>query len=733
MTRPGSSRTAYRNLMTVAATIAAAAPVGARAAETPPLMPLPRSVAVGSVSVPLTGQFAPHWSGCGSAPLDKAERRLQADVARKTGVIGDFGPAVPLIVSCRHAASILAAMNGEGYRMTIDNVGVHVDADGPTGVLRAFATLRQLVTLKDGAPALMAATVDDTPRFAWRGIMLDVARHFITIGTIEREIDAMERMKLNVLHLHLSDDQGFRVESRRYPKLTAANPDGEFYTQEQIRALVAYAADRGILIVPEFDMPGHTAAIVRAYPEFGVRSAGAIAGQEDVALNPASPATYRFVNGLVKEMAALFPGRYFHIGGDEVSDTVWVHEPDVAALMAREHLATNAAVQGYFEQRTIAAVKAAGKTPIGWQEIADGPVPQDVVVQAWQSSNATSKVTAAGHPTIVSAGYYLDLLMPAAFHYAIDPLDPSAAGFTPAEAERIRKMNPILAKILTDALVARALPPLTPEQQHLVMGAEAALWTELTTDEMLDQRLWPRAAALAERFWSPADVRDAADMYRRLAIVQDELTVEGLDDRANATRMALRLSPGSAAPVLTLLDAVGPIRNMAHDHRILAALAGKTIVQPLNALADAAPVDSLVARAFNEKARRFAAGDRSLEPELRAQLTLWRDNDARLAAAAQGNAMLQPALPVSAQLKVLAEVGLSALDAAARTEPLSASEAKSGAALVNKTMTTETATDEPLLSFLAPRPPADIVIVIGPGVQSLLDASAKRDGEAREE
>jgi hexosaminidase len=253
-----------------------------------------------------------------------------------------------------------------------------------------------------------------------------------------------------------------------------------------------------------------------------------------------------------------------------------------------------------------------------------------------------------------------------------------------------------------------------------------ALWTEITTDEMVDQRLWPRAAALAERFWSPENVRDPADMYRRLAIVHDQLTVEGLDDRANATRMALRLSPGNAAPVLTLLDAVGPIRNMAHDHRILAALAGKKVVQPLNALADAAPADSLVAHAFNEKARRLAAGDMSAEPALRAQLALWRDNHARFTAAARDNAMLQPALPVSARLKALAEAGISALDAIDAGKTISGAELEGMQSLIDEVVAAASATDKPLFSFLAPRPPADLVIVIGSGVQSLLQAASRR-------
>jgi hexosaminidase len=686
-------------------------------------MPLPRSVTMADGGLPLTGRLDAHVSGCGAAPLATAEDRLQSDIERLTGVIDDFGASIPLTITCRHAAAAVKPMANEGYRLNVGAGGVRIDADGPTGVLRAFATLRQLVTLKSGAPELRRATIDDAPRFAWRGIMLDVARHFITIPTIERQIDAMERTKLNVLHLHLSDDQAFRVESRRYPRLTATNADCEFYTQAQIRAIVAYAAARGVLVVPEFDMPGHTAAIVRAYPKLGIAAkSGLTAGPPTLTLDPAAPATYRFVRDLVAGMAPLFSGSYFHIGGDEVSDTAWAGDSGVKALMARERLTTKAEVQGYFERRVIAAVKAAGKTPIGWQEITNAPVPRDVVVQAWQSSNATAQATAAGHPTIVSAGYYLDLLMPAAFHYAIDPLDPSAAGFTPAEAARIRKINPLLAKVLTDALIAKPLPPLTSDQRRLVMGAEAPLWGELVTDEMVDQRLWPRAAALAERFWSPAAVYDVNDMYRRLSVVQDELTVEGLDDRTNRTRMALRLSPGDVAPVLTLLDAVGPIRNMAHDHRILAALAGKTVVQPLNALADAAPVDSLVARAFNEEARRFAAGDRSVEPALRTQLTLWRDNDARFATAAKDNAMLQPALPVSAELKTLAEVGLKALDSSEDQTSFSTQDTAASRLLLNKVLATEASTDKPLLSFLVPRPPADVVIAIGPGIRTLFDA-----------
>jgi hexosaminidase len=362
-----------------------------------------------------------------------------------------------------------------------------------------------------------------------------------------------------------------------------------------------------------------------------------------------------------------------------------------------------------------------GKIMVGWEEIAAGPMPKDVVVQAWRTSNAISAATAQGRPTIVSAGYYLDLLMPAAFHYGVDPFDPVADGFTPAEAAAAQKANP-LAGAAVAPLVLKPLPPLTSEQQKLVLGAEGALWSELVSDETLDARLWPRMAALAERFWSPAAVRDPDDMYRRLAVVEDELRILGLQDTANQVRMAARLAPGDWRPVMTFLGLVGPVRNAAHNHVILAILHGQRHPPPqaLTSLADAAPVDSLVARRFEDQARRLAEGDRSLAPELSRQLEAWRDNDALFAAAARGRPGLEAALPVSADIAVLAQAGLDAVDALQAGRPMTAEALARAEAALDKAAKAEAASARPIFAFMRPQPPADLIIAITPGIRRLV-------------
>ena len=682
----------------------------------PALMPLPAATTWSPGELTLSGAFAIESSDCRDPRAGRAADRFQHDAASLTGMALAQRPGPRLSITCRPDPT------AEAYRLKVTADGVILDADGPLGVLRGLATLRQLIAVNPPGAALPFVTIDDAPRFAWRGVLIDTARHFMTLETVKRQIDAMERVKLNVLHFHLSDDQGFRVESKRYPKLQATG-DGRRYTQAEIRELVAYAADRGVRIVPEFDVPGHTRAMAQAYPQFALaplKPANALAAQ-DRALDPTREETYRFLDGLFGEMGALFPDAYFHAGGDEVSDAVWLDHPQVQAFMKAKGLSSKQALEGYFHQRVAAILKTHDKTMIGWEEVAaTGAVPKDVVIQAWQTSNATVDAVAKGHRTIVSAGYYLDLLNPASFHYALDPLDTSTAGLTPAEAEKGRKLSPIMAAILTDALVAKPLPPLTPEQEKLVLGGEAPLWAEIVTDETIDSRLWPRAAVLAERFWSPRDVRDVDDLYRRLPAIQDQLRVQGLRDQANSARMAARLAPGQSEPVLTLLDLVGPTRNMAHDHRILAMLRGQKIIQDLDGLADAAPVDSLVAHRFEARAKAFAAGDRAQAASLRADLAAWRANDARFQAVAQGRPALEQALPISADIATLAQAALAAMDAIEAGKPLAEADRAQAEAVLARVEAFDAASARPLFSFLGKQPPADLIIKIAPGVRALV-------------
>ncbi len=657
--------------------------------------------------------------------LDRAAERFQRDLARLTGVetFAAGGPA--LEITCAAAdPGALTLKAREAYRLQVSPRGVALQADGPVGVLRGLATLRQLIeTGPGGAASLPLVAIDDAPRFPWRGVMIDTARHFMSVETIKRQIDAMEQVKLNVLHLHLSDNEAFRVESRRYRRLHEVAGHGQFYTQGQIRELVAYAADRGVRVVPEFDVPGHARAMTLAYPQLASNPAGAPAAGLQV-LNPASEETYRFVERLFDEMAGLFPDAYFHIGGDEVPDDAWAGDPQVEALMKAEGLKTKAEVEARFHRRIHQALTRRGKIVVGWEEVIDtGTLPRDVVVHAWRTSNATARATALGHKTIVSAGYYLDLLNTAAFSYRLDPLDTSSAGMPPKDAEAARKLHPLVARFVTDGVIVQPMAPLTPEQEALVLGGEAPVWAELVTDEILDSRLWPRAAALAERFWSPREVRDEGDMYARLAVQQDRLRRLGLQDQATRARMASRLAPGVSEPLLVLLDLVGPARNMAHDQRVPALLLGEKFVQNFNGLADAAPVDSLVARAFVARAERVAAGDAEGRAALRGDFEVWAANHRRVTALAADHPAVREVLPVSADIAEMAAVGLAALDALEAGKPLAPDLAARAKAVLDRADAFEAASARPIFSFFGKRPPADLIIMVTPGVRRLVEAA----------
>ncbi|WP_293399742.1 family 20 glycosylhydrolase [Phenylobacterium sp.] len=698
--------------------------LGAGPAGAVSLTPLPQSVTEHEGALPVASRFAITWTGCRDPMLERAAERFQRDLGRLTGIETFAAGGPTLEISCAAAdPGALTLQAREGYRLQVAPRGVALQADGPVGVLRGLATLRQLLeTDADGAASLPLVSIDDKPRFAWRGVMIDTARHFMSVATIKRQIDAMEQVKLNVLHLHLSDNEAFRVESRRYPRLHEVAGHGQFYTQAEIRELITYAADRGVRVVPEFDVPGHARAMTLAYPELASNPTAAAAGAQ--VLSPAKEDTYRFVTRLFDEMAGLFPDAYFHIGGDEVPDDAWAGDLEVEALKTAQGLKTKAEVEAHSHRRIHQALTRRGKIVVGWEEVIDtGTLPRDIVVQAWRTSNATSRATALGHRTIVSAGSYLDLLNTAAFHYGFDPLDTSTAGMSPADAEAARKLHPLVGRFVTDGVIVQPMAPLTPQQEALVIGGEAPIWAELISDEMLDNRLWPRAAALAERFWSPKDVRDVPDMYLRLAVQQDRLRRLGLQDQAARARMASRLAPGASEPLMVFLDLVGPVRHMAHDKRVPAAIAGKKIVQHLTALADAAPVDSLVARAFVAGAERAAAGEAADRAAVRADFAVWSANHQRIVAVAQDHPAVREALPISADIAEMAAVGTAALDALEAGKPLSPDVAARAKAVLDRADAFEAASARPIFSFFGKRPPADLLIMVTPGVRRLVEAA----------
>lgn len=314
----------------------------------------------------------------------------------------------------------------EAYRLTIDTDRIHLQARTYHGVNHGLETLLQLLTTtadSDGKLqiTLPRLTIEDYPRFRWRGLMLDSVRNFLSVDTIKRQLDGMAAAKLNIFHWHLTDDQGWRLESRHYPRLHEQASGGLYYTQDQIREIVAYAMERGIQVVPEIDMPGHTSAIGVAYPD--LMSAPGPYVMEDrwgvhtPLLNPADEAVYIFADKVFAEVAELFPFAYVHIGGDEVNPRDWLENREIQAFMKRQKLATPEALHAYFNQRLAQILARHNRRMIGWDEIFHPGLPEGTVVQSWRGPDSVGEVANHGYPTLLSTGFYLDQPQPAAYHY----------------------------------------------------------------------------------------------------------------------------------------------------------------------------------------------------------------------------------------------------------------------------------------------------------------------------
>lgn len=677
------------------------------------LMPLPRTVVQHqgeTAQLVVAGRFQAVIDGSSDPQLERAVARFHSDMELLTGLRSGDGPVLTIRTSEDDDAATVDA--AEGYRLLTDTNGVTLDAHGPVGVLRGLATLRQLVHADGGGFSMPLVEIEDEPRFRWRGLMIDTARHFVELETLKRQIDMMERVKLNVLHFHISDNEGFRVESLRYPRLTEVVGGGRYYTQAEVRDLVAYAADRGVRIVPEIDLPGHTGAILAAYPEL---SAGPIDPASRIqlmgaAMDPTKEETYAFVQGLLEEMSGLFPDAYFHIGGDEVSAAAWTSSPEIQAYMAEHGMAEAIDLQDYFFHRTIGILDGLGKIPMGWEEVAHRPIDDRVLVQAWRSSEATAHITAQGNPAIVSAGYYLDLLWPGVDHYARDPLDVEAT--PPDSPEKIIGPKP-------DA-------PLTSDQESLVLGAEAALWSETISDEMVEGRFWPRAALLAERFWSSAEVRDPDDAMRRAIAVQEGLRAQGLLDEQRRHRMAARLSPADVEAVETLAAVTAPVRNMGRLTDVFAAYrSGRPLKMPaLTGLVDIAAPDSVEVYRLHVWTAAWQDGDVGAAAPLKAALQRYRDNHARLLAVAPGVEALEQAIPISEDVSRLAAVGLEAMEMREDGRRPSEEWRAAAKALFDKQAEACDASSSAMKVIVGtPQPPALLLIALTPVIERLVAAT----------
>ncbi|HXS95204.1 MAG TPA: family 20 glycosylhydrolase [Candidatus Limnocylindrales bacterium] len=598
------------------------------AADAPALMPMPATVRFSE-----GGVFPTAIRSTRPDPqLEAAITRFRALLARETGIDLALQPAsaTPYTITIETAAAAPAwpeLGEDEAYTLDISPAAGTLRAATTTGALRGLATLAQLVTPGPSGFQIPCVHIEDRPRFPWRGLMMDSARHFMPLEVVLRNIDAMAAVKLNVFHWHLADDQGFRAESKLYPRLQEMGSDGRFYTQAQMREVVEYARQRGIRVVPEFDIPGHTLSWFPGYPELngepGTFQIARRFGVFDPVMDPTRDELYTFLDRFLGEMAALFPDRYFHVGGDEVNGKQWRQSPHVQEFMKQHNMADFKALQVYFNQRLSKIMEKHGKIMIGWDEVLQPDLPQSTVIQSWRGPESLAEAAQKGYRGILSAGYYLDHLRPASYHYSVDPLSGAAAN-------------------------------LTPQQSQLILGGEACMWAELVDAETVDSRIWPRAAAIAERFWSPKETTDVDSMYARVEAVSRRLAWTGVQHRAVKDPMLDRLTGGHPEPSLHVLaDAsealgLGPRRGGQYN-----------TWTPLNKFVDAVPPESESVRRLELAARRLSAGDTAL---LRQRFTVWAANDARFQPLTEGNSFLAGLKSLSKDLSALGAAGLQALD-----------------------------------------------------------------------
>ena len=615
------------------------------------LMPLPAGAQSGAGSLEVDSSFSVAFAGHTEPRLERAGERFLLQLARQTGLPLALKPAktarATLVIQADHASKENQEVGeDESYVLEVTATGAKLTAPTTLGAMHGLQTFLQLVDVSPGGFATPAVTIHDQPRFAWRGLMIDSARHFIPLDIIRRNIDGMEAVKMNVFHWHLSENQGFRVESKKFPKLHELGSDALYYTQDEIRDLIAYARDRGIRVVPEFDMPGHSTAWFVGHPELasgkGPYEIERKWGVFDPAMDPTNEKVYKFLDDLIGEMARIFPDHYFHIGGDEVNGKEWDANPKIQAFMKVQGIKNNEALQAYFSGRVQKLVTKHGKAVVGWDEVLVPGVPKDIVIQSWRGQASLAQAAKQGYRGILSNGYYLDLGWSAARHYAVDPMSGDAANLSAEEKQRI-------------------------------LGGESCMWAEYVSPENVDSRIWPRNAAIAERLWSPQEVRDPASMYARLDFVSARLEWLGLTHRTASRHMLQRLA-GSSSPVefaalRTLADLIEPVKDYTRGQT---APAEPTNATPMNRVVDAVPLESDAGRRFNDMVDQFLAAachDPAAEAGLRAQLTTWRDNDAILQPLAQRSFLVKEVAATSQDLSALGAAGLAALDAIAKGQP----------------------------------------------------------------
>ncbi len=627
------------------------------------LMPWPQNVVLNDGNFALTKNFKVNITGNPNPRIFGGVNRFLRRLDGRTGIFFEQGfiaklnefPAAELQINCTKSGKI-GLYEDESYHLDIKQNKITINATSDLGALHGLETLLQMLQNNSTSFYFPNSQISDFPRFTWRGLMIDASRHFQPVDVIKRNIDGLAAMKMNVFHWHLVDDQGWRIEMKKHPKLIDLASDGQYYTQEEIKNIVKYADERGILIVPEIDVPGHGSAILTAYPEIGSKvitltggtsekntqgTAIATYGIERNAgifsptLDPSNPKTYQLLSEIFDEVCPLFPGAYFHIGGDENEGKDWDANPKIQEFKKKNKLATNHELQTYFTMQLVPMLKKHGKQLMGWEEILTKNMSKEAIIHSWRGPNegvlpGQSLVDAVkkGYKTVLSNGYYIDLMYPIESHYLNDPMPKNA--------------------------------DLSTEEKARILGGEATMWTELVTPTTIDSRIWPRTAAIAERLWSAENITDVANMRKRLETVSFRLEELGLNHIRNK------------AVILRNIANNQNIKSLNEFTNVCEPLKGYTrnkngteyqMYSPLTLFADACTPDAKDAVVFDEAVTQYQA---SKTPENKAKvagfLNKWIAVNKGLVELGSTAPLVQPLLPLSKKLNDASQELLLVLD-----------------------------------------------------------------------
>jgi hexosaminidase len=601
------------------------------AQERPALMPWPSEIKQSAGDFRIDTRFDMVLIGPESPDLNKYAARFLSRLVNRVGLYfpnelpKSSGSALFQIVYDQ--VQPIGLEMDESYSLEILPGSITLNAKSQVGAMRGMETLLQTLDSDGEGFFFRGYQINDTPRFVWRGLLLDVCRHWMPLEVVLRNLDAMAAVKMNVLHLHLTEDQGFRIESKTYPKLHELGSNGNFFTHEDIKKIIEHAQARGIRVIPEFDIPGHATSWFVGYPELasapGPYQLKTTFGVHDPTMDPTKEETYTFLGSFLAEMANLFPDEFIHIGGDENNGKQWDANPEIRKFKRENGLSSNHELQAYFNVRLAEILEGLGKRMVGWDEILDNDLPEDIVIQSWRGKEALLEAAEAGYDGLLSNGYYIDLVQSTEFHYTNDPI-------------------PAGTRISNEA------------RKH-ILGGEATMWSEIVSPETVDSRIWPRTAAIAERFWSPSLTKDINSMYERLAKVSVQLEEHGLTHIKNYDMLIRRLGgPNNEITIKNLTDYIEPIEGYKRKK--------PSTRMSLSRLPDIAQPDAFKARIFNLLVAQYLEDpDPIIEREIKDQMLLWVENNKEFKRIAKSHAGLREALPLSADLARASVLGLQAL------------------------------------------------------------------------